>query len=110
MGSSHTPKTLKKNWYSNYSDSDSDSDSDGYGDGDGDGDGNGDGDGDRCLVTFEGQLRLNWSVNFEMTMVFRRAALASPVLLNTNLLDPGVEPTLFQSRMNLIYYLGDFLF
>ena len=92
----------KKNCYSKYSDSDSDSDSDGYGDGDGDG--------DRCHVTFEGQPWLHWSVNFEMTMVFRRAALATPVLLTTKLLDPGVKPTLFQSRMNLIYYLGDLIF
>ena len=47
---------------------------------------------------------------FEMTMVFHRAALATSVLLTTKLLDPGVKPTLFQSRMNLIYYLGDLIF
>ena len=41
---------------------------------------------------------------------FCRAALATPVLLTTKLLDPGVKPTLFQSRMNLIYYLGDLIF
>ena len=68
----------KKNCYSKYSDSDSNSDSDGYGDSDGDGDG------DRCHVTFEGQLLLHWSVNFEMIMVFRRAVLATPVLLTTS--------------------------
>ena len=94
----------KKNCYSKYSDSYSDSDSDGYGDGDSDGDG------DRCLVTFEEQPWLHWSGNFEMTMVFRRAALATPVLLITKLLDPGVKPTLFQSRMIFIYYLDDLIF
>ena len=61
-------------------------------------------------VTFEGQPWLHWSVNFEMTMVFCRAALATPVLLTAKMLDPGVKPTLFQSRMNLIYYLGDLIF
>ena len=71
----------KKNCYSKYSDSDSDSDSDGYGDGDSGSDGDGDGDGDRCHVTFEGQPWLHWSVNFEMTRVFCRAALATLVLL-----------------------------
>ena len=81
----------KKYCYSKYSDSDSDSDSDSYIDGDGDGDGDSDGDGDRCHVTFEGQPWLHWSVNFEMTMVFRTAALATPVLLTTKLLDPGVK-------------------
>ena len=91
----------KKNCYSKYSDRDNDSDSDGYVDSDGDGDG------DRCHVTFEGQP---WSVNFEMTMVFCRAALATPILLTTKLLGPGVKPTLFQSRMNLIYYLDDLIF
>ena len=49
-----------------------------------------------------------------MTIVFRRAAVATPVLLTTKLLDPGVKPTVFQSRMNLIYlffyYLGDLIF
>ena len=76
---------------------------DGYGDGDddGNGDGCGDGDGyvdgDRCHVTFEGQPRLHRSEN--------RATLATPVLLTTKLLHPGVKQTLFQSRMNLVYYL-----
>ena len=104
----------KKNCYSKYSDSDSDSDSDGYGDGDGDGDGDndgdGDGDGDRCHGMLEAQPWLHWSVNFEMTRVFCRAALATQVLLTTKLLDHGVKPTLFQSRMNLIYYLVDLIF
>ena len=54
----------------------------------------GDGDGDRCHVTFEGQPRLHRSVNFEMTLVFRRATLATPVLLTTKLIDPRVKPTL----------------
>ena len=93
--------------------SDSDNDSDGYCEGEGEGegeaeaegDGDSDGDGDRCHVTFEGQPWLHWSVNFEMTMIFCRAALATPILLTTKLLGPGVKPTLFQSRMNLIYYL-----
>ena len=89
----------KKNCYSKYSDSDSDSDSNGYGDGDGDN--------DRCHLTVPW---LHWSVNFEKTMFFCRAALATPVLLTTKLLDPGVKPTLFQNRMNLIYYLGDLIF
>ena len=45
---------------------------------------------DRCHVTFEGQPWQHWSVNFEMTMLFCRAALATPVLLTTKLLDPWV--------------------
>ena len=88
----------KKNCYSKYSNSDSDSDSNSYGDGDSVGDF--DGDSDRCHVTFEGQPWLHGSVNFEMTMFFRRSALATQVLVTTKLLDPGVKPTLFQSRMN----------
>ena len=96
----------KKNCYTKYSDSDSDSDSDSYGDGDGDDDG----DGDRCHVMFEEKPWLHWSVHFEITMVFGRAALATQVLLTTKLLDPVVKPTLFQSRMSLIYYLDDLIF
>ena len=36
-----------------------------------------------------GQPWLHWTVNFEITIVFCRAALATPILLATKLLGPG---------------------